>query len=268
MMVMHKHQGFAEVNGTRLYYEMAGSGDPLVLIHGNTLNLNMWDDQFWVFSREYQVIRYDMRGFGKSALPTGESYAQADDLMALLHHLGLVHAHVLGLSRGGVVAIDFALTYPKETDTLIVVDTGLRGFQMKEFGAFASQVRSVGKISGIEVARRNWLGGPLLVSALGNPAVAARVKRMVANYSGWHWVNDESLRILDPLPIQQLGTISIPTLIIIGEHDLPDFHAIAETLHQGICHAHKVTIPSVGHMSNMEDPECFNEMVLEFLAGK
>lgn len=265
---MHTHQDFADVNGTRLYYEMAGSGDPLVLIHGHTLDIRMWDDQFEPLARHYRVIRYDMRGYGKSALPTAESYAPADDLMALLHHLGLKYAHILGLSRGGGVAIDFALTYPEATDTLIVVDTALRGFQWETFGTSLSQVQSAGRTSGIEAARQRWLDDALFAPALENPRVATRLKQMVADYSGWHWINNDTIRLLDPPSIQQLDRISIPTLIIVGERDLPDFHTIAETLHQRIPNASKVVMPGVGHMSNMEDPERFNEIVLGFLADK
>ena len=101
---------------TRLYYEVAGSGHPLVLIHGFTLDTRMWDDQFETFAREYQVVRYDRRGFGKSSLPVDEDYAHADDLAALLEHLGIDRAYVLGLSGGGASAIDFALTYPEAID--------------------------------------------------------------------------------------------------------------------------------------------------------
>ncbi len=106
---MQIDQGFADVNGAHLYYEIAGSGQPLVPIHGHTLDTRMWDDQFELFSQQFQVIRYDMRGYGKSVPQSHDSYAPADDLMALLKHLGLSHAHILGLSRGGGVAIDFAL---------------------------------------------------------------------------------------------------------------------------------------------------------------
>jgi pimeloyl-ACP methyl ester carboxylesterase len=265
---VHKHQDHAEVNGTRLYYEMAGSGDSLVLIHGNTLDTRMWDDQFEPLARHYRVIRYDMRGYGKSALPTQESYAPADDLIALLHHLGLKAAHILGQSRGGSVAIDFALTYPGATDTLIVVDTVLRGFQWREFGASLSQVHAAGRTSGIEAARQRWLYDAMFAPALENPRVAPRLKQMVADYSGWLWINDDRIRLLDPPSIQQLDRISRPTLIIVGERDLADFHEIAETLHHRIPNACKVVMPGVGHMANMEDPQRFNEIVLGFLADK
>ncbi len=261
------HQGFADVNGTRLHFEVAGSGTPLVLIHGNTLDLRMWDDQFQDFAARYQVVRYDMRGYGQSALPTTEPYAPADDLMALLHHLGLKHAHILGLSRGGVVAIDFALTFPRATDSLIAVDSGVRGYPWEAFGTFSAQVRATALTSGIGAARQHWLEGALFAPALEQPQVAGRLKEMVTGYSGWHWLNNETLRIPDPLPVDRLDIIDKPTLVIVGERDIPDFQAAADIIGQRIPDAVKVVIPGVGHMSNMENPARFNEIVLDFLAN-
>src|SRR6266540_3962879 len=102
---MNEKSGYAKVNGTRLFYEVAGSGHPLVLIHGHILDRRMWDDQFAVFARRFRVLRYDMRGYGRSALPMGEPYHAVDDLKALLDYLGIARTYVLGLSKGGIVAI-------------------------------------------------------------------------------------------------------------------------------------------------------------------
>ena len=99
---MNVQSGLAEVNDTCLYYEVAGTGPPLVLIHGFTLDTRMWDDQFEAFSKHYRVVRYDMRGYGQSALPVlGEDYSHVDDLRALLDHLGITKTHVIGLSKIG-----------------------------------------------------------------------------------------------------------------------------------------------------------------------
>src|SRR5690242_8469772 len=104
--------GFVEVNGTQLYYETQGCGHPLVLIHGGYMDRRMWDDQFHAFAKQYRVIRYDVRGFGKSELP-GVPYADRQDLYALLKHLGVEKTYLLGLSLGGMIALDFTLDYPK-----------------------------------------------------------------------------------------------------------------------------------------------------------
>src|SRR6187397_1094130 len=117
-----KVEGFAEVNGTRLYYEVTGSGYPLVLVHGFSLDIRMWDDQIASFAAQYEVISYEPRGHGKSEPPGKESYYHAEDLKCLLDHLGCSKAHLLGLSWGAAIITEFALAYPDMTSALIVVD--------------------------------------------------------------------------------------------------------------------------------------------------
>jgi pimeloyl-ACP methyl ester carboxylesterase len=269
-MPMQKEAGFAEVNGTRLYYEVAGSGDPLVLIHGMTLDTRMWDDQFEPLARQYRVVRYDARGFGKSALPTaGKPYAHTDDLKALLTHLDIARAFILGLSMGGGIAIDFAVAHPEATAALLPVDSRLNGWQMDaEFAAYLSAVRERARETGIDAARDVWTYSAMFKPALENPTVASRLVQMVADYSGWHWVNDNPLRTPAPSASQRLHTIRVPTFIVVGERDVPDCLAIADTLHQRIPKACKVVMTRVGHMANMEDPERFNALVSDFLAAQ
>ena len=268
-MPMQTQTGFAEVNGTRLYYEVAGSGHPLVLIHGMSLDTRMWEDQFEPLAQQYQVIRYDVRGFGKSALPTGGSYAHTDDLKALLEYLDITHAAILGLSMGGSIAVDFALEHPDATDALIPVDSRLSGWQPDaEWTAFSQAVRVRAKEAGIQAARDLWLYSPVFNPALEHPEVAPRLIQIVTEYSGWHWVNENPLRVPDPPAVQRLDTIRMPTLIILGERDFPDCQAVAEALHQGIPKARKVVLPRVGHMSNMEAPERFNALIVDFLAAQ
>jgi 3-oxoadipate enol-lactonase len=103
--------GFAEVNGTRLAYEVAGEGHPLTLIHGGLVDRRLWDDQFAAFAQHYRVIRYDLRGLGESALVKADQppYSASADLYALLHSLGIEKTYLLGLSAGGALAIDFTL---------------------------------------------------------------------------------------------------------------------------------------------------------------
>ena len=95
--------GYAEINGARLYYEVAGAGQPLALLHAGIADSRMWDDQFAVFAERYKVIRYDYRGFGKSSVPPGP-YVFRDDLLGLLRHLGIARASLIGVSMGGGLA--------------------------------------------------------------------------------------------------------------------------------------------------------------------
>src|SRR5262249_35833275 len=119
--------GSAPVNGTRLYYEIAGEGEPVVLLEGGQLDRRMWDDQFAAFSRKYRVIRFDVRGFGSSAARSGP-YHSHEDLFALLEYLHIPSAHLVGLSLGGRIAIDLALTHPEKVLTLVLAGPGLSGF--------------------------------------------------------------------------------------------------------------------------------------------
>jgi pimeloyl-ACP methyl ester carboxylesterase len=258
--------GYADVNGTRLYYETAGSGRPLTLIHGFTLDMHMWDDQFEVFARHYQVIRYDLRGFGQSALPTTELYSHPDDLKALMTHLSIESAYILGLSLGGAVAVDFAVTYPEATNAFIPVDAALIGGYEWLEGRPSAGLREHAQQSGLETAKTIWFNHPLFEAAREQPAVAARLAQMVETYSGWHMLNDDPVRIPELPAIERLGILSMSTLMIVGERDLLDFRRAADIMTERIPGAKKIVMSGVGHMSNIEDPDRFNEIVLGFLA--
>ena len=129
---MGNQQSIANVNQTQLHYEVTGTGDPVVLIHGLGSDLRVWDAQFPVIAQRYRVLRYDTRGHGKSALPGSEPYAYADDLKALLDYCGMSRAHVVGQSVGGEIAIDYALAYPERVQSLVLVDSTVGGFQWSD----------------------------------------------------------------------------------------------------------------------------------------
>src|SRR5713226_4128537 len=125
---IHIETGFAAVNGTRLYYEVAGEGHPLVLSHSFIANKSLWDDQFSAFAQHYKVIRYDLRGFGASGL-AHEPYSQREDLYALLKFFNVEKTFLLGISGSSIIALDFTLEHPEVVDALISVSCGLSGYQ-------------------------------------------------------------------------------------------------------------------------------------------
>lgn len=263
---MNIQSGFAEVNGAKLYYEISGAGEPLVLVHGFSLDRRMWDSQVEAFSERYQVIRYDLRGFGKSSLPEGTDYQHSDDLAALLTVLGISQAHLVGLSVGGAVVLNAALAHRELAKSLVLVDAVLPGFNWSAAqSAMDGAVWETGGRSGAEAAKALWLDHPLFAPAQRNPQASAALKEIIAGYSGWHFVNHDPQHYPDPPAIQRLHTITAPTLVVVGELDLPDFLAIGQTLAHDIRDAREVVLQQVGHMSNMEAPSKFNEAVLEFL---
>lgn len=264
-MSLSASQGMANVNGTRLYYEIAGTGQAVVFIHGFTLDTRMWDDQFQPFAKEFQVVRYDMRGFGKSAVPTGDEYSHVEDLKALLDFLKIKHAYLVGLSKGGAVALDFTLMYPKMVHALVLLDTVLPGFNWSTEGAARDRLvwEEAGK-GGIAAAKISWLAHPLFAPAHRHPAVSVRLAQIIEDYSGWHFVNRNHEHNLHPPAATRLGEITIPTLAIVGEYDLPDFLNITHLIAQEIPQAQKIIIPNVGHMSNMEASHKVNRAMSEF----
>lgn len=256
--------GWAEINGARLYYELAGAeaSETVVFIHGFSLDTRMWDDQFEVFARRYRVLRYDARGFGRSSLPTTDPYLQTEDLLALLNHLQLTPAHVIGLSMGGGIALDFALVYPEATRSLTLVDAAMGGFAWsKDLGS----PRRLARSTGLEAAKHAWLADELFAPANEQPAVAARLAQMVADYSGYHWVNHDPGRWANLPEARPLEQLHVPTLVLVGERDVPDFQQIAHLIAARAPNARQLTLAGVGHMSNMEASEQFNEGVLSFL---
>jgi 3-oxoadipate enol-lactonase len=287
-------QGFAEVNGARLFYDVtegpyddpsegpsgnrgrATSRVPVVFVHGFTLDTRMWDAQVAPFGERYPVVRYDARGFGRSSLPDEQvEYAHEDDLRALLDHLGIAKAHVVGLSMGGGIVTNFALAYPERTVSLVLVDAGLDGHTSRQRSTPAApmpetptppRTGDVAKAKSVAAAREVWLQSPLFAPANQQPEVAVQLRAIVEDYSGWHWLHKPKQRVWDPTPAARLGEIKIPTLVILGDRDTPRSIEMSEALAAGISGARLVVLRGIGHMANMEAPAEFNEIVLKFLA--
>ena len=278
-----RQTGFADVNGTRLYYEMAGEGHPLVLVHGGMVNRHLWDDQFDVFAEHYKVIRYDVRGYGESALLKGdtEPHSLHDDLYALLQYLEVEKTYLLGLSMGGELVVNFTLEHPHMVDALIPVAAGLGGFDFianspeskeeveKVQQAFHEATEQNNIPLMVEITLRIWTDGPFRSKEQMNPEVRERV-RVMTDYN-YRRGDDEGPSVepvpLEPPAITRLSQISVPTLIIVGDHDVPPILAIADILEKEIRGAKKVVIPGTAHHLNMEKPEEFNRIVLDFLGA-
>lgn len=260
--------GFADVNGTRLYYEVAGSGHALALLHGSSSDTRAWDDQFEILAQYFRVIRHDMRGHGKSALPTDKPYLHAEDLNALLEHLGVQRTHVLGLSSGGGAVIDFALLHPRKTGALIPVSTGPAGFKRRSSTREIDEaIRDAFQESGKRAATELAYEHPVFKPSLQNPRSAASVRRSLDEANFWRMGRHDPIRRTEPPQIERLGEIGAPTMVVMGELDIPEMGPATDAIRDGVAGAKKVVMSGCGHMVNLEDPETFNRVVLDFLAG-
>jgi pimeloyl-ACP methyl ester carboxylesterase len=272
MAELESQTGFAEVNGARLYYEVAGTGHPLVLIHAGIADHHMWDNQFALFARQYRVIRYDLRGLGQSAMPPGP-YGLYQDLYGLLQYLGIAQAHVIGVSIGGMTAVDFTLEHPEMVTALIPVAAGVSGSKPPEDSKAlfepldaAYEARDLDRL--LELEMDLWVVGPGRTRDAIDPALRQAVETMErANLEREFAGEEGTFERLDPPATGRLGEIQAPTLVIVGDADTPNTIANAETLAAEIPGARKVVLPNVAHMVPMEAPDAFNRIVLDFLGS-
>ncbi len=149
---------------------------------------------------------------------------------------------------------------------LVPVDSSLGGFAWSaEFQSALAGLQRAASESGVGEAKRRYFAAPLFQRVLARRENLGRVREMIRDYDGSHWTRPDLGRSLNPPAISRLGDIRVPTRVIVGEHDLPDFHAIAEILARDIPRAHRVVMPGLGHLPSMEDPPAFNRVLLEFL---
>jgi pimeloyl-ACP methyl ester carboxylesterase len=264
--------GYVDVEGARLYYEAAGQGDAVILIHGGFLDRRMWDGQFKTFARSHRVIRYDVRAHGLSRADS-VTFSDHEDLHDLMAALDIPRATLVGLSMGGQISIDFALTYPQMTRALVLVGPGLSGFpfdsqSLQEYiDALTAAFQSGGLPDAIEVFARYWCDGPEREPSEVDPAVQGKVLSMLEG-SEERWRYWQMSQQLDPPAFDRLGEIEVPVLAVVGSIDMPDVLRIVDLIAEQVPDASKVVIPDVAHMVNMEKPEEFNDLVLEFLKAR
>jgi 2-hydroxy-6-oxonona-2,4-dienedioate hydrolase len=264
--------GYAELEDGKLYYEVAGDGEPLVLSHAGFVDSRMWDDQWNDFAQRYSVIRFDMRGFGKSGRAE-KPVARRDDLYHLLKHLGIERTALLGCSMSGEIVLDFTLEHPEMVSTLIVVSAVPSGFEMRgeppqQLMEMMAAVEQGDLALASELQNRIWIDGPFRQPDQVDPGVrkrAAEMNRIGLANDTFRKVDASPLNPLNPPAAQRLNEVHIPTLIIAGGLDDPEILRAADVMEAAISRASKVIMPECAHMPNMEQPEKFNQVVLDFL---
>jgi 3-oxoadipate enol-lactonase len=263
--------GYVAIDTGRLYYEAAGTGTPVILIHGGNLDRRMWDDQFALLQKQFRVIRYDARGYGRSS-PADDPFAAHDDLAALLRGLSLTRASVVGLSLGGRIAMDFALAHPEMVDRLVLAAPGISGGNWAPDGdtlwipeAIAAGRR--GDSVGVALA---WLKSAYINSALKPPAQAARLTQIsVDNARYWMGIvrHQDVEREANPPAAGRLRELKAPILLLVGSADTPFILDVARAITAEAPNVRRVDLPGIGHMINLEAPERFNTEVLQFLSA-
>ena len=263
--------GYVDLDDGKLYYEMAGDGDTLVLGHAGFVDSRMWDAQWDAFTQKYRVIRFDMRGYGKSD-PAEGPRTRRYDLAQLLDHLQVERAALLGCSLGGEIMIDFVLEHPEMASALITVSSAPSGFQMQgdpppHLFEMITALQQGDTARASELQIRLWVDGPYRQPEQINPGVrqrAAEMNLIPVRMNTWVTADSQPLNPLDPPAIHRLSAIHVPALIMAGALDDPEVLRAARVMTAAIKGAKKHIFSQSAHVPNMEEPEAFTQVALSF----
>lgn len=264
--------GFLLVQGAPLYYTVTGHGYPLILLHAGIADSRMWDDHIPLFAEQRQVIRYDLRGFGKSQFPAAP-FASYEDPAELLRALQVKKAHVIGASFGSKVAVDFTLAHPEMVASLTLIAPSIGGTKPSPEGLRFNEEEDAllerGDLAGAtELNVRMWVDGPRRTPEQVDPEVRRRVYEMQYHAFTVPMPEEADDLPLEPPAISRLAEIRVPTLIIVGDYDLPEKLALGRRLATELPDARLEIIAGAAHMVSMEQPEQFNRIVLAFLENQ
>lgn len=265
-----------DVGGKELWYEEAGSGPALLLVHEGVADSTMWDDNAPALAERYRVIRYDLPGYGRSPLPPGP-FSHVRDLHALLDGLGVEQASLVGASIGARIALEYALEHPERVEALVLVAAGLPDHEWSKEMERADEEEEALLDAGdfeaaADLAVRIWVDGPRRSPDDVDRRVRERVKEMNLRAYAVHVpafaadVPPGPVEKLDPPAGARLGEVRAPTLVVVPNADQPDILAICERLSAGIPGARTVVFEDAAHMLPMERPHEFDRAVLDFLA--
>jgi len=263
--------GFATVEKAKIYYETTGGGTPFVMIHAGVADSRQWNNEFAFFASDYQVVRYDMRGYGKSEPVDGE-FSHMSDLISVLETLEVNEPMILmGCSMGGGLVMDFALTHPSRVKALIMVGSGPSGLELDvptpDKFSEAEKAYEAGDLDLVaELETQIWFDGMGRIPEQVNPAMrklAYEMNRIALSHEAKEL--GKRLPNTEMMAFDRLGNLNIPVLVIVGAHDVPYIRAAADYMNDNIPNVQKVQIADAAHLPNMDHPDEFQEFVENFL---
>ena len=270
MAPLGKTADMLQIDNAQIFYETAGQGAPILFIHAGVADSRQWNNEFQTFKENHRVIRYDMRGFGRSDPAEGE-FSHLEDLTKLLEHLNIAEPIILvGCSMGGSTALNYALTNPKRVKALVLVDSAPSGLDVDvpippkfKLAEEASKAGNLELVSEIET--QIWFDGD-------RPAdrVDQKMRRLAYEMNLTALVNSKKgLGVQRPNTatpsVERLTELQAPTLAIVGENDIPYMHAAVEVMSTKVADFRQVTIENAGHLPNMDQPGKFAESLQGFI---
>jgi 3-oxoadipate enol-lactonase len=254
---------FVDVEAGKLYYEECGTGpDAVILIHDGIAHSAVWDDVWPAFCKRFHTIRYDRRGYGRTPAST-TWYTEAEDLATLLRNRKVSHAVLVGSSHGGELSIDFTLQYPALVRQLVLVGAVVSGLPYTDH--FLN--RSIGNSQPFEkndvpTGLANWAKDKYVLASGHDVAKKRLLDLLTANPQDLTHTDYARPR---QSALYRLKEIRVPTLILVGDADVPDVHAHAGAIEAGIAGSKRVVITEAGHLMYLEKPEEFIRTVITFI---
>lgn len=262
-------------DGVKLHFEETGSGTPILFVHEFAGDLRSWEPQMRHFGQRYRAICYNARGYPPSDVPESpSSYSQAraaDDILAVLDHLGIAKAHVVGLSMGGFATLHFGFRHPKRALSLVVAGCGY-GAEVDQQEKFKGEAQTIAKMlreEGMEKFAARYAYGPTRVQFENkDPRGFAEFAQQLAEHSALGSANTQ-LGVQGARPslytlVEQMKALTVPTLVLTGDEDWPCLQP-ALLMKQNIPSAALSVMPNCGHTINIEDPDEFNRLVGAFV---
>lgn len=266
-------QGRIEVDYGSLYYEELGEGEPLILIHGHSLSHCMWDEQFTKFAKKYRVIRYDVRGYGASS-PQIEyvPFTHVEDLILLMNALNIEKAHIVGLSMGGFIGADMLGCFPERMLSAVLASGNIRKSpgpsQPMGPEESAKRDKEIAELleKGVDVMKREWFEGLMNSGGSQRERMREPLWGMIEEWTAWQPLHKEARVIvgLDAYEMIKEKRPEVPTLLIEGKSPNNRYSENPDLLNY-LPNGKLTVIDDCGHMLNMEQPEAFNQVVLDFL---
>jgi 3-oxoadipate enol-lactonase len=258
----------ARVNGIELRYDVRGEGPWLVMSHSLACDISMWDEQLDAFTGRFRLLRYDTRGHGRSEAPPGPYTLDmlADDLKALLDHLGIPRTHFVGLSMGGMIGQTFGLKYPGVLQSMVLCDT-TSAYPASTAAVWDERIRTA-RTQGMPALTESTLGRWFTEAfRTARPEVIERFRKLISStpVEGYVGCSQALVRIN---VTASLSRLRIPSLVIVGEHDPGTPVSMARAIQENLPQSVLRIIRNAAHISNVEQPEEFNRLVLEFLSNQ
>lgn len=258
---------FTYTNGITLHYQVEGleTGTPLVFLNSLGSSLCIWDEVCDQLRPQFRLIRYDKRGHGLSDAPSGPYTIRdhAEDLLVLLDHLHVEHATLIGVSVGGMIALEFAAHYRERVDKLVLCDTGARIGSEQSWNERIAAVQAHGLQAIATAVIARWFTPDFIQN---QPAQYHGYTNMLTRTPADGYVatcaalRDADLRSLVP-------TIQTPSLVLCGEQDLSTPPALGQELAKLLPNAHFALIPNAAHLPSIEKPESLAEKLVQFLTS-